>query len=484
MRLVRLAALFGSLVLLVATTVSLLNRRSEIRADQNARVQAAAEVGATSVSGSINTAIELVDLTVRLDDAVEQAELADALTDAFPTGDACVRRATTTCTGPDLFGLSIVSVLAPAAAGDEAAAGIDDGTSSLVVVGRGPTNVVIRVPIDDLIDESTRESFDELEATVEVFVAQSTAEDAPSEPRVDDGVLFYQVRVDDRLTVGALDIVSAVDGEIGLAGDASLLFGALLALGTVLLALAGWTFLAERRSLERRATTDELTGLVNRREFERISEEALFIGDRFATGLCVMVLDLNGFKQINDTRGHQVGDVVLQRSAERLQSAVRDTDVVGRWGGDEFVILLPGLDERSAVRTSAERIASALGGSPIVDDTTITGSIGAAIYPRHGTTLDDLMRAADEAMYSAKTSGVTHRIADTIEVQSSLSERGRTAEPPPPADTEPMTPVETASPTRIVDTDAYSGPDRRKTLPPPIVDLDVHDDTPQPTTRH
>ena len=144
------------------------------------------------------------------------------------------------------------------------------------------------------------------------------------------------------------------------------------------------------------------------------------MADRFNTGLCVMVIDLNGFKQVNDTLGHQFGDLVLTASAERLVDAVRDTDVVGRWGGDEFVILLPGLAERTAVRNSAERIWHRLSGTPVVGDTTMSASIGAAIFPRHGTTLDALMRAADVAMYEAKTTGVSHRIADTIEVNESL----------------------------------------------------------------
>ena len=138
---------------------------------------------------------------------------------------------------------------------------------------------------------------------------------------------------------------SIVDDDAGLVGDGLAGYLVLLALGTVLMALAGWTFLLDRRILERRATTDELTGLVNRREFERITEESLLAADRFNTGVCLMLIDLNGFKQINDTLGHQFGDLVLQAAAERLRSAVRDTDVVGRWGGDEFVILLPGIED-------------------------------------------------------------------------------------------------------------------------------------------
>ena len=129
-----------------------------------------------------------------------------------------------------------------------------------------------------------------------------------------------------------------------------------------------------------------------------------------------MLIDLNGFKQVNDTLGHQFGDLVLEACADRLVNAVRDTDVVGRWGGDEFVILLPGLEDGTAVRRSAERIFGQLGSTPVVGDVSMSGAIGAALYPRHGETLDELVRAADVAMYEAKTSGVSHRLADAVSI--------------------------------------------------------------------
>ena len=268
-----------------------------------------------------------------------------------------------------------------------------------------------------------------------------------------DGRRVVDSVVGNAFVEGSITVTTSIDSAVGITGGHPLLYGTLLAIGTIMLIGASLTFLAERRSLEKRATTDELTGLVNRREFERISEEQLDIADRFSTGLCVMVIDLNGFKQVNDTLGHQFGDLVLSASSERLVSAVRDTDVVGRWGGDEFVILLPGLIERTAVRDRAERIWEMLASSPVVGETTMTASIGAAIFPRHGTTLDALMRAADVAMYEAKTTGVGHRIADTIAVGEALLADG----------------IATAvvTPEHVV-TAGYEGPDRRHSpVPPP-----------------
>jgi diguanylate cyclase (GGDEF)-like protein len=323
------------------------------------------------------------------------------------------------CNGADLSALGAFSpaVNASIRRGDAAVVVDEDSDSLLVVSRRSSGTTALRLPDSTLIDDRARTTISDYDAAVDIaLAAAATGDSGRIGPLTDNG----RIVVTDTLQLpeggGSILVTAsaAADGFVGdgLAGSGLTGYLVLLALGTLLMALAGWTFLLDRRALERRATTDELTGLVNRREFERVSEEALAVADRFETGVCVMLIDLNGFKQINDTLGHQFGDVVLKAAADRLRGAVRDTDVVGRWGGDEFVILLPGIDDGSGVRASAERIGRSLAASPIARDVTVHAAIGASLFPRHGRDLDEMISAADVAMYSAKTTGVIYRLAD------------------------------------------------------------------------
>jgi diguanylate cyclase (GGDEF)-like protein len=309
---------------------------------------------------------------------------------------------------------------------------VDVPSNSVLVVGRTMADVIsIRLPLDAIVGPLARTAIAEFGTDFTLSTSGAEQLTDVSGIRTLDGTRVVVGQISEPLDDGSILVRSSVPDDVGWGADTPGPYLALFGLGTVLLALAGWTFLAANRQLERRATTDDLTGLVNRREFERLSEEAIDMAGRFGTGLCVMLIDLNGFKQINDTLGHQFGDLVLTGCADRLVDAVRDTDTVGRWGGDEFVVLLPGLEESSGVRSSAERIGARLSSTPVTGDVSISGSIGAALYPRHGATLGDLMQAADVAMYEAKTTGVVHRLASNIAV------------------TDPLPP-------------SYEGPDRRK----------------------
>lgn len=406
-----MAAFLGSLVLLVGTLISIINRRDDLRDEYDLQLTAASVLVTQSVERTVDRSLVLAQ--------VAGPEAQPEELDLFPAPvDVCiVVDGVSDCSGGDVTSLEAYPAARDAAvARGEAVAVVDDATGSVLTVGGADHVVAIRLTTDALLGAPTAEVVAQYAADVEITI-EPTADRSGGETDgvvSVDGLRVRTTMIAEPPTVGAIDITVAVDPQIGVTGDGERRYLALLALGTVLLAVAAWTFFAERRSLERRATTDEMTGLLNRREFERQCEEAMLNADRFSTGLCVMLVDLDGFKVINDTRGHHIGDQVLIECAHRLRSAVRDTDVVGRWGGDEFVILLPGLEQGTAVRNSAERIGASLSGTPIVADVTITGSIGAALYPRHAETFDELIRAADGAMYGAKSTGVTHRLADTM----------------------------------------------------------------------
>ncbi|TFH14163.1 MAG: GGDEF domain-containing protein [Acidimicrobiales bacterium] len=381
MRLIRIGALIGSVILLVATTVSMVNKRAEQRAEQNARVVATVLMGDQAVNDAIVRAMAVVDV------ATAETDL-EAMTRTFAdTAEACISAdGFVRCTGPDLGASSALGgAIAASVESGGAAVAVDDATNSLLVVSHGDVTTILFLPVDQLLGPPVESAVERNAATIGIAVSPDIAGRAGGEldrigPTTADGRLI----VTDTLALpgdgGSVRVTASIADEAGLVGDGLGLYLLLLGLGALLMALAGWTFLLDRRNLHERATTDDLTGLPNRREFERLTEAALLAAARFNTGACMMLIDLNGFKQINDTRGHQIGDLVLRAVANRLRDAVRDTDVVGRWGGDEFVILLPGLQDASAVRNSAERIGAQLAGTPIAEDITVTAAIGAALY--------------------------------------------------------------------------------------------------------
>lgn len=472
MRIVRLLAVLGSLTLLVATTVSLMSLRADIRSVQIRQVESATDVVSVAVRANVEAARNAVEVagTAAVSAVDARPALARRLASSWPSAEACVGVSVGDCTGEDLFALPQLDQLtSDAAATEDAIVAIDAATSSAVFVYRpesvdDPVTVIVRVPVPTLLSDATRTVATARDVEIELEASSRSSIDVRDAARMVDGDRVVDATVGDPFVDGSISARTSINGVVGLAGGRPVFYGSLLALGTVLLAVAGWTFLHERRLLERRASTDVLTGLVNRREFESVATETLDTADRFGTGACVMVIDLNGFKQVNDTMGHQFGDLVLKASAERLVEAVRDTDVVGRWGGDEFVILLPGLEDRTAIRNSAERISAHLSHRPVVERTTMSASIGAAIFPRHGTDLQSLMRAADVAMYEAKATGVHHRIADTIAAQDELAGADVSARPTPrdgPA---------ASSDVAVVHSDDYDGPDRRRspTERPPV----------------
>lgn len=160
--------------------------------------------------------------------------------------------------------------------------------------------------------------------------------------------------------------------------------------------------------LKRSAHYDSLTDLPNRILFSDHTKYAIAQAERHNTKLAIMYLDLDNFKPVNDTHGHDVGDLLLKEVAKRILNSLRKSDTAGRIGGDEFIVLLPKVDnEQDAlhvadkIRFSLNQPIKFLGYPPI----RISSSIGIAMYPEHGCDETQLSRNADNAMYSAKKNG-------------------------------------------------------------------------------
>ncbi len=167
----------------------------------------------------------------------------------------------------------------------------------------------------------------------------------------------------------------------------------------------------DRRELERElrqlAYTDRLTGLPNRALFHDRLEQALVMAERRGAPAAVLFLDLDRFKIINDSLGHEIGDAVLVSVAQRLRRCLRAEDTLARLGGDEFAILLPEIANQSDSRLVTDKCLSALSDPELIGghELTVNASIGVAIFPRDGTDVQHLLRSADAAMYRAKARG-------------------------------------------------------------------------------
>ncbi len=160
----------------------------------------------------------------------------------------------------------------------------------------------------------------------------------------------------------------------------------------------------------RQAVTDSLTGLPNRRLFLDRAERAVAIARRDGSRVGVMIIDLDRFKEVNDTLGHHSGDVMLQEIARRLSAAVRESDTIARLGGDEFAVLLPGVDGATGAQAVAEALGAAIGEPIMLGDLALDSeaSIGIALYPDHGGDVAQLLQRADVAMYTAKADHLGH----------------------------------------------------------------------------
>ena len=164
---------------------------------------------------------------------------------------------------------------------------------------------------------------------------------------------------------------------------------------------------AAEETIKHQAHFDPLTQLPNRRLFLDRLEQEIVKSRRADMPLALLLIDLDEFKEVNDTLGHDVGDTLLQEAAHRIRSCVRDTDTVARLGGDEFTVLLSGLSDRTHIEDIAQKIIGRLAdpfqlGNELVY---VSASIGITLHPGDADNIDTLMKHADQAMYAAKRQG-------------------------------------------------------------------------------
>lgn len=169
--------------------------------------------------------------------------------------------------------------------------------------------------------------------------------------------------------------------------------------------------IAARKKVEEKilhmASHDNLTGLPNRALFKDRLDTARNMAVRNKERLAILFIDLDGFKAVNDTLGHKAGDLLLQGVARRLQASVRQSDTVARVGGDEFIVLLNGIDRAGDAELVAKKILAGLG-QPISlagQAAKVGASIGISVFPDHGDDTEKLISYADGAMYEIKKSG-------------------------------------------------------------------------------
>ena len=167
-------------------------------------------------------------------------------------------------------------------------------------------------------------------------------------------------------------------------------------------------------TVERQAVTDGLTGLSNRRRFEEALESELERSRRFDVPVALVMLDIDNFKRVNDTHGHQTGDLVLREVGRLLRESSREVDEPARYGGEELAVVLPGTDQEGAYNL-AERVRAEIEALrlPLPDggELRVTASFGAATHPPADGGARGLVEAADQALYAAKHSGKNRTVS-------------------------------------------------------------------------
>lgn len=266
------------------------------------------------------------------------------------------------------------------------------------------------------LDAAAKRKRAELEKTI-LLRKDGRLQDALDIVQTDEGKRYMDeaMQLLDVATVKFRELRNQLDEKAARAASSAKLVFAVWIL--VLTILVGTTVLLLRKSQQilREATDqlsdlavhDPLTGIPNRRYLDTWLPKAVGRAKRLHEGVTVLYLDLDGFSDVNNSHGHQTGDVLLVWAAETLQKLLRESDFLARWGGDEFVIVTQGMSEEQAEALAARVVQMVSTSKPPepISRGTVGASVGIAMYPLHGNEAEELIEKADEAMYRAKKAG-------------------------------------------------------------------------------
>ncbi len=404
MRVLRRASLVFSLALIVAIAVGYVARRSEMAGQRDQALSTAAQIAGSRMS-AIVSATEIAAAAGQDVEATVQA-----LAREYPDLGLCVvDAANVSCAGegpqPSPAIVNERRENRRQLDGETSTAVVTAYDSQIMIDAAGPNvSVVAQVPVNAVAERGA------ITVWATTFLPSGTMIE---EFVVKDGIRQIAVAVD---SAPGVYVVANTEDAVSLPEDERQFYVLIFALAVILLGLAGATLVAEQRNLVERASFDPLTKLPNRGEFERRAADAIVAAERQETGICLLLFDLNGFKLVNDTYGHAAGDEMLRVVGSRLRKAVRDHDIVARWGGDEFVVMMPGITDPEMGAKRAQQLADQVAGRTRIDGVPdalrVRVSVGVAIWPNHGVELSALVESADQAMYQAKREGETWHVAD------------------------------------------------------------------------
>jgi diguanylate cyclase (GGDEF)-like protein/PAS domain S-box-containing protein len=260
------------------------------------------------------------------------------------------------------------------------------------------------IDVNPAFEQSSGFSLEQLRTMTlpQLFVIDDNEPDALL--KLQDPVPRLPLQLSQRCRDGSLHEIEATGHRLALGGDTVLAF---TICDVSLRRKIEAQLLEKQQHLDHLAHHDQLTGLPNRLFLAHHLPGAINEAKRNGTMLAVLFLDLDRFKQINDSRGHETGDKLLKQIAERVRATVRAEDIVVRMGGDEFIVVLQSIRSTDVISEMAARINAALSAPVIVDGHPLvtTASIGVGLFPRDGADMGELLRHSDTAMYQAKDRG-------------------------------------------------------------------------------